>query len=268
MELDQGTIIYGIRAEKYPGTRCYGIIISASCDIAQGKISKAYYLIAVDAKEWFCTKYGYSKVYSSKINNLFGDFKNITKGYFEPESAREFDEEDFLKVVETVDNKKREEKIVKSFKSLKKYYDPSKTGKNIIPAIREDIKPIKEFLEKVAKREIYHFFFLPQNAYLNNNTSSKGLIVDLQEIGSMSFDEAEKIENDGIDFLNLPSNLKQREKMQEQFWLENKDDFVQIEGNITSPWREYLMQCFSLGFIRIGVDGPTRMDHEKLASEI
>lgn len=53
--LDQGTIIYGIRSDKYPNLRCYGIIITASCDIAQQKVSKLYYLLAIDATEWFCS---------------------------------------------------------------------------------------------------------------------------------------------------------------------------------------------------------------------
>ena len=31
---DQGTIVYGIKSLKYPDSVCYGIIITASCDIA------------------------------------------------------------------------------------------------------------------------------------------------------------------------------------------------------------------------------------------
>lgn len=42
--LDQGTIIYGIRSDKYPAFPCYGIIITARCDIAQDTFVKDGYL--------------------------------------------------------------------------------------------------------------------------------------------------------------------------------------------------------------------------------
>ena len=36
--IDQGTVIYGMRSEKYPEKMCYAIIISARCDIANDKV--------------------------------------------------------------------------------------------------------------------------------------------------------------------------------------------------------------------------------------
>ena len=45
-------------------------------------------------------------------------------------------------------------------------------------------------------------------------------------------------------------------------------DFVGIEGKISSPWREHLIQRFSHSFARIGLDGATSVDHAKLASSI
>lgn len=78
-QLDQGTIIYGIRSDKYPNLRCYGVIITASCDIAQQKVSKLYYLLAIDAKEWFCSKFAYPQVYCSKIEGLQKSFTLLRK---------------------------------------------------------------------------------------------------------------------------------------------------------------------------------------------
>ena len=40
--LTQGTVITSIRSQKYKNQSCYGIIISARCDIANNKISKIY----------------------------------------------------------------------------------------------------------------------------------------------------------------------------------------------------------------------------------
>lgn len=38
-ELDQGSVLYGLRSDRYPGIPCYGIVITASCDIANSKVS-------------------------------------------------------------------------------------------------------------------------------------------------------------------------------------------------------------------------------------
>lgn len=43
--LTQGTIITGVRSDKYSNIRCNGVVISARCDLANCKISKIYYLI-------------------------------------------------------------------------------------------------------------------------------------------------------------------------------------------------------------------------------
>lgn len=58
-KINQGTVIYGIKCEKYPSSACYGVIISARCDIAQSKVAKYYYLIAVDATKWLQSDYGW-----------------------------------------------------------------------------------------------------------------------------------------------------------------------------------------------------------------
>lgn len=65
IKVTQGTILCSIRSDKYPTTRCYGIIISAMCDIAQGKVDKIYLLTAIDAKEWInCWKLSKEHDYS------------------------------------------------------------------------------------------------------------------------------------------------------------------------------------------------------------
>ena len=68
--IDQGTIIYGLRSSKYPTVPCYGVIITARCDIAQKKVPKYYFLVAVDASQWFCTEHGYGIVYQPLVKSF------------------------------------------------------------------------------------------------------------------------------------------------------------------------------------------------------
>lgn len=115
-----------------------------------------------------------------------------------------------------------------------------------------------------------HFFYLPKAAYLKNSClMDDGLIVDLQEIGSISMQDAQQITGAGIDNLILiRESEKERARLHSRYWLEEEDDFVGIEGEVVSPWREHLMQRFMRDFARIGLNGATGQDHEALVKRI
>lgn len=134
--------------------------------------------------------------------------------------------------------------------------------------IRQKNVPVTEFLEKLSKGSINHYFFVPQDAYLGNNIRNNGLMVDLQEIGIMTLNDANLLYTPGIDYRILPDRKCEKERLIRTYWLEGEGDFVEIEGHIRSPWCELLMQRFSNDFLRIGVDGATKKDHKELAELI
>ena len=68
--ITQGTVISGVRSEKYNGINCCAIIINARCDLAQGKTNKIYYLVAMSLEEWLFSSIGISTIYIGKINDL------------------------------------------------------------------------------------------------------------------------------------------------------------------------------------------------------
>lgn len=269
-QLDQGTIIYGIRSDKYPNLRCYGVIITASCDIAQQKVSKLYYLLAIDAKEWFCSKFAYPQVYCSKIEGLQKKFYATAEKYnLNADSLLCFSKEEVTHIIdEEISRKEQREKILSQYNDLLLYSDPNISDEQIKKAIKSDSNPVVEFLSRVGRGEVLHYYYLPQTAYQKNEVRHKGLIVDLQEIGHVTLSDALKIQTTGIDYLALPEDPLLRERLKSNFWLESEDDFIAIEGNIESPWREHLMQRFSHGFIRIGLDGATKTDYENLICDI
>ena len=61
-EIEQGTIIYGVKSNKYLESKCYSIKISAGCDVFTRKIDKVYCLTTLDVGEWLCKK-GFDIVY-------------------------------------------------------------------------------------------------------------------------------------------------------------------------------------------------------------
>lgn len=94
-EIEQGTIIYGVKSNKYPESKCYSIIISARCDVFNGKIDKVYCLTALDVGEWLCTKKGFDIVYYKdfldRINQLLSGKKinaSVLKDFSEDERNR------------------------------------------------------------------------------------------------------------------------------------------------------------------------------------
>lgn len=54
-EITQGSVISNIRSPKYPGIKCYGIIISARCDLAQRKIDRVHAISALTLSSWLQT---------------------------------------------------------------------------------------------------------------------------------------------------------------------------------------------------------------------
>lgn len=297
MVIEQGTVIYGIRSEKYPSVPCYGVVITARCDIAQNKVPKYYFLVAVDASDWFRTQYGYNLVYKQKINNLKQQIKDIANEFDlngEVLISLSSDELDtiFSDVHIQIENEKKKLKKLDSLKekiALYHFYlskgDSDEFRGNVI---KSDSQPAVEFLKDIDQGKQMHLYFLPQHAYLKNKTMSKGIIIDLLEIRELSIDDARRIMTPGIDFQLLNKRTSPQDvieiitggnahdvermlsenietiRLSKDYWLKNDSDYVAIEGNTMSPWCEHLMQRFSNAFIRIGLDNPTQKDYEDI----
>lgn len=273
MIIDQGTILYGFRSEKYPEICCYAIIISASCDIANHKIPKYYYLTAVDAKQWFCTKVGYEQVYNHYIQNLKSGLKTALQTcQLNVDLICELLPDQVSTIFNAVEmNRKQRRKLDESYAKFHRFSDPGMDYDKRKALIAAEQKCVLDYLGRVSKGEILHYYYLPNDTYLEHGTKADGLIVDLQEIGYLSVDDVKKIATPGIDYLCVQQNgqlYEDRDRLSKQFWLRNENDFVDVEGAVDSPWREHLMQRFSNGFIRIGVDGAREADYKRLVEKI
>lgn len=270
-QLDQGSILFGVFSEKYPNTRCYGIIISASCDIANCKVPKLYYLIAVDAQEWFSTETGYNQAYAETIKNLFNQL-NVEAGkhHLDATLLADLIDEDVESIISSEIPKDKDQKKIRSiYQKYRIFNQLNMSDRQRKVAIHTDKKPIVNFLEKISNGEIMHFYYLPQESYRKGGARSKGLIIDLQEIEILPLKDVETLQSPGIDYLVLPNQTADEQKrLKKHYWLNNEDDFVASDGIISSPWREHLMQRFSHGFVRIGIDGATKEDYSQLANTI
>jgi len=269
-DLTQGSIIYGIRSQKYPDMSCYGIIISARCDVANCKVPKLYCLIGLNAEDWLSSENGHREIYKDREKELLTKLKGLVQQLqLDPEVLLKLSSSELKIVLEAQQDLKKSKRseIMEALLACNTFRNAVDTDarKN---AIRRDPKPAIAFLDKCARGEIFHYCFLPQPAYMSDGCNHAGIVVDLQEVIWLSLTDAERIQSPGIDNMCPPENMAECRRLQEIFWLEDEDDFVLEYATIKSPWIEHLMQRFSHSFIRIGVDGATKNDLSKLIEKI
>ncbi len=266
MDITQGTIINNLKSDKYLGERCYSVIISARCDISNKKISKIYYLTAMEISSWLTSDYGFKKsmkeVANKKKNNIAVKIKEKN---LNADVILGLDDERRTTVIKDSITKGADE-IIKQIEEYKCIIgEISSNRKKLLHDYRKDVV---RFLDRVNKGEETHLFYLPWKAFEKENAHKYGLIIDLEEIGM--FEDSDCIEylNNGIDNVEL-SAMKDSmaEEIKKKFFIEG-DDFVVPLYCIKSPWIELLMQRFSYSFNRIGVDGVSKKDFELMMEEM
>lgn len=303
-QIDQGTIIYGVRSNKYPSTPCYGVIITARCDIAQGKVPKYYYLVAVDASTWLYSSHGFEQAYQNHISSKLLDIiKKAQEVDLDGLTLSRLSSEDAGKVIsdslaQHSQGKAAEKKHIALQKALQEYHlfcGNKMNDQDRKRAIAAKEKPAIECMKNIDGGKMHHYYYLPQLAYLENGRMDSGLIVDLLEISSLPIEDARRLTDPfakSIIYDNMPKipDIEQIEQMlkdknervlkvvmnqiaehirlSEAYWLRDESCFVDIEGVIRSPWREHLMQRFSNAFVRIGIDNPTESDYETVVHHV
>lgn len=270
-ELTQGSIIYGIRSEKYQEQPCYAIIISARCDIANEKISKLYYLAGVDVKDWIYTYSGIDEVCKSLIKQekkeCVDALSNLSLNY--SVLMKFTNEEAMNRISEEEPDTKKFSKLWKRFDILYRYEHKSMTLEDKREWLKLSASAIRDFIKGIRSGKTMHYFIMPESAYSARvDQQLKGIIVDLQEICVMEIKDAKKIISPGIDYRNIMTeSLEERQRLEKEYWLE-KDSFVAIEGEIKSPWCEFLLQRFAFDFSRIGVDNVTDAAIDAFVSDL
>lgn len=294
IRIDQGTVIYGIRSPKYPTTLCYGVIITAKCDIAQDKVTKYYYLTAVEAAKWFSTEHGFQQTFGQIIKQTHEKIlEKANEVELDGTSLLSFPYDTIQMIIK--EKKKGADKVHREIlqqlsKALEKYFSFCKVGMTDderCSVIKGNVETVIRTLADIDSGKLHHYYYLPEDAYLGNGIKSKGIVIDLLEISSITLEDAKKlmenfakgitidiipplpdvesvkqaIDDKNVDFLNKKLEIiRERHRLLSTYWLEKPDDFVGIEGITRSPWCEHLMQRFSNAFIRIGLENPLKSD--------
>ena len=269
--LTQGTIITGVRSDKYSNIRCNGVVISARCDLANCKISKIYYLIAVPSDDWLLSDEGFNIVLSQRQNDLEDKLQTKLGGSgLDWSTLKSFSVEEFSTVIhdQEVGLKKDTDKVLEVFRTFKNYTSKYLELGDKKAILQNESKSVASSLLKIANGQMMHYIYVPENAYIKDGSIDRGLIIDLQELEYISIRDAERLVNCEIDIQSKDLSEVDKQRYNNCFFLMDWPGYAMAEYDIASPWTEYIMQRFSNAFIRIGVDGPQKEDVQSMVSRV
>lgn len=269
--LTQGTIITGVRSDKYSNIRCNGVVISVRCDLANCKISKIYYLIAVPSDDWLLSDEGFNIVLSQRQNDLEDKLQTKLGGSgLDWSTLKSFSVEEFSTVIhdQEVGLKKDTDKVLEVFRTFKNYTSKYLELGDKKAILQNESKSVASSLLKIANGQMMHYIYVPENAYIKDGSIDRGLIIDLQELEYISIRDAERLVNCEIDIQSKDLSEVDKQRYNNCFFLMDWPGYAMAEYDIASPWTEYIMQRFSNAFIRIGVDGPQKEDVQSMVSRV
>ena len=269
--LTQGTIITGVRSDKYSNIRCNGVVISARCDLANCKISKIYYLIAVPSDDWLLSDEGFNIVLSQRQNDLEDKLQTKLGGSgLDWSTLKSFSVEEFSTVIhdQEVGLKKDTDKVLEVFRTFKNYTSKYLELGDKKAILQNESKSVASSLLKIANGQMMHYIYVPENAYIKDGSIDRGLIINLQELEYISIRDAERLVNCEIDIQSKDLSEVDKQRYNNCFFLMDWPGYAMAEYDIASPWTEYIMQRFSNAFIRIGVDGPQKEDVQSMVSRV
>lgn len=270
-ELTQGTIISGIRAEKYQDTPCNAVVISARCDIAQCKISHIYYVVAMDIRDWMLSNEGFHTVLAKRVKELESQLsQKISTAGLSWETLKTFSAADFKTVLfdEEVGLGKNAAVCLEQYSSYKKYQEFGLSIDDKKSILLKEKNSVNNYILDISNRKISQYVYLPITAYCNEKLAPNGLIVDLHELDRFDIDTAKTIANCNMDIKSNEMTATEKQKYNKQFLLLDAPGYAIAECVIESPWIEYLMQHFGNSFTRIGVDNPQKTEIKVLIDKI
>lgn len=265
--LTQGTVFSGLRSKKYPDVRCYGIVITARCDLFNSKVDKIFYLLALPYEKWLVSKVGAYLTLKKFLNELEGNLNKGLGNYgLQWEILKTYSVEEFeLTILSSEsgvkpDDQKNFKKQFEEYNYLISSIEEGRTREVLNKKLHRIKKDIKNFISGGNTQ----FTFLPKNAF-EKEDAINDLVVDHQELDYMTLDELRAISDCEIDIKNESLSTDMKDSLDKKFFLKDDPGYSMVEATMQSPWVEYLLQRFANTFIRVGVDlSPDDKDIEKM----
>lgn len=270
-KLIQGSIIGHIRSPKYEKIRCWGILITARCDLVQEKVDQAHCLVALDLNDWISDVLVSKLIESYKKERIFASLRDVAKSsHMDYETLVGFSKEKIRTVCKencVEKDYKNVEKVLEQLEVVEQLDLKANLNEKIAFILKEYKKKFQHELRDLYEGKNYKYCFLPQKAYTSESGLLDGLVVDLQNIVPIGLNECKRILANEYD-CKIIEDEKEKARINNMFFFESPSDFVIFSGCIVSPWIEYIMQKFSFSFTRIGVETPSKDETEDYVNRL
>lgn len=253
-KIDQGTIFNGAIAEDYHHCEVQGLIITASCDIANDKVKKYSYLPIVKFNDWLRRDFWeifFHRSTQQEKSNLRSLFKQ--KG-LSTNLIDQFDHEElYSKLSEDFSKKEnvRFKKIIDNILDLNNCNSqkPESKTQSMDKILSNYKKSVVSIFNELTSHKLSGYYFLEA---ISPDDISGPYIILLREIRHLNRNIIKDISK-GLS----PGALKQHveDSIQNALNLDiNYSEMMMPLGHINPPFIQHIMQNFSELFSRIGVD--------------
>jgi hypothetical protein len=256
IEITQGTIFTCAKAENYPNSSIFGMIITARCDVSQDKVPIFSYVPVVPLADWVFVD-GAEIVISRYLADLINSISNaLTSANLSTSLLRSKSPREILDVHFRPDNEGGRQWSLKctSFEQLVQKYE---RANNVMSAgsfaerravLIESKKIFDGTLRELTANKLTGHYLLRK---VPNPLS--GVDVDcvalLREIHHIPTSVARRIAK-GVSKVDWQSNNESSSCPH----FVGSDDYCLPVARLKSPWIEHLMQSLTLLFSRIGVE--------------
>jgi hypothetical protein len=250
----QGLLFYGARSTFYPNKPCYGIVITARCDLVQNKIPTVHFVTVIPIADWIKTDCAIM-IGKDIRNNVFNKLSQyMTKYNLDRNTGIELGPEKFERVLLSYEtNPKNQTSISAEMKKWKMAEDivtanlseAEKT--NIIPSIPEFESIKKKKIENIVNHQLRAYYF-----FAGEGLEGKlEFVANFRDIQTMKLEHFDLLLEHKIDCRYR--QILYNKELKETFFLSKKEDFAMYTDVVMSPNIEHLMQSFAFLYSRIGI---------------
>jgi hypothetical protein len=253
--ITQGMVFYGNRSVYY-NKPCYGIIITARCDLAQSKVKNVHYLTTIPINDWIkkdCLMIITEEIKKSSkksIHQWMVD-KELNGGLLEILGSTKV--RIILNEYEKNSTKKNQiERSIETWELCERIRKNELSEGEIVPLLNENNafeKKIREKMKLLINNQLNGFYFIPGEEM---GEGREGFVINLRDINQVDIFSFNKMVEGKIDCITLEEN--ERKFLNQFFYLENSEDFALPITVVDSPRIEHILQHFSQLFCRIGLE--------------
>ena len=240
--ITQGDLIEGLSTFGYEDSRCFGLVITARCDLAHSKTSFINYLPVVPIEEWL-TRSGWRSPVQTAVSDLLNTLVNelnklkVQDSGYIIDLLKTYGPEDALNAVGPSPNP-RIVTLIDDIGSCLKCLNDMANMTLRVGSVKVVKEAVQKFLGKVIGRELADVHYLPVQL---GGERQIDCVVLFRHVHGFIVENLERL----APVLGPPA-------------VTSKVSHLGRVARVISPHIELIMQRFSLVFCRVGTpDGPS-----------